>query len=64
MPAHVTAVRTASREKYGSRRSSPGPPSTAITRAPSKTTLWLSEERIPCPRNHVVSVCAPSERST
>ena len=64
MPAHVTAVRIASRLKYGSRISSPGSPRTASTGAPSKTTRWLSEARIPAPLNQSVSICTPLERST
>src|ERR687897_129256 len=63
-PAQVTAVRIASRPKYGSRTSSPGSPSTASTGAPSKTTRWLSEERIPDALNHSSSTLTPSERST
>jgi hypothetical protein len=64
IPAQVTAVRIASLLKYGSLRSSPGSPRTASTGAPSKTTRWLSEDRIPAALNHAVSTFTPSERST
>ena len=63
-PAHVAAVRIASRPNHGSRASSPGSPSTAITRAPEKTTRWLSEARMPAPRYQARSTSTPSARST
>src|SRR5215208_5695766 len=64
IPAQVTAVRIASLLKYGSLRSSPGSPRTARTGAPSKTTRWLSEARMPAALNHAVSTFTLSERST
>ena len=59
MPAQQAAVRIASRENQGSRTSSPGPPSTASTGAPSNTTRWLSDVRSPAPAYQARSISTP-----
>ena len=57
--SQVAAVRTASRAKYGWRSSSSGPPSSARTGVPAKTTRWLSDERSPDPRYQARSTRSP-----